>query len=161
MEIWRVGQRAVEFVEAAVGRSIFVAPAQMPLSDRAGGVAQRLQSLRHRRLRKGQTALLGDAVELVPETRLIPAGHQPGPRGTAIRPRNVSLCKTDPVFRDRIDVWRRYVLRSLKSVLSPTDVVAENHQEVRLILRTEAESAVAQCPAAQQHAQERHREPKT
>src|SRR5262249_29879379 len=87
---------------------------------------------RERRLGQGQAHRHGDAVELVTEPGLVPAGHQTGAGRTAIWTGDIALREADTLFRDRIDVGRWDVLPTLEAVLTPADVVAEDDQDVRL-----------------------------
>ena len=66
------------------------------------------------------------------EAGLISARHEPGSRRTAIRTRYVTLREANAVLGDRIDVGRGDVVVALEAELGPTDVVAQNHENVRL-----------------------------
>ena len=94
MEIRGVGHRAEELVETPVRRLPRRGVAQVPLPHGSGGIAERLQPLRQRRLRQRQAEdrqrVRRPLVELMAVPRLEAAGHQARPRGAAIRARRRS-----------------------------------------------------------------------
>ena len=74
----RVVERAVEFVEAALGGAVFRLVAEVPLADGDRGVAEGFQSRRDRGLIAAEADRVGDGVEFVAEARRIAAGHEAG-----------------------------------------------------------------------------------
>src|SRR5262245_26343219 len=113
----RVGEGAVELIEAALGRAKLLVEAEVPLADDAGRVAEPFEDIRDGAFRERQAELGPLAVELMPVARLISARHQAGPRRTAVRPGDIALREADAVPGDRVDVRRRDVLAALEAVL--------------------------------------------
>ena len=72
------------------------------------------------------------AVELVAEAGLVAAGHEAGARRTAIRTGDVTLREADavPAIESMWGVGMSWL--PWKPNLAPTEVVAENHEDIRL-----------------------------
>src|SRR2546427_9599577 len=93
--------------------------AEVPLANHARRVATVFESLSERGFGQRQADIFAfrrrAGIELVSEALLIAAGHQAGPRRTAIRSGDVTVSATDAVFGYRVDVRRRNIFAAVNA----------------------------------------------
>src|SRR5262249_24100104 len=75
-------------------------------------------------------------IEFVAKARWIATGHETRPTGTAIRGCYVAVGEAHAVLGDRVDVRRRNLLVALEAEFAIADIVRENDDHIRLLVRS-------------------------
>src|SRR5262245_28135275 len=98
-------EEPVELFETATHRVQSIRQTKMPFPKQRRTVADRFQSIGHRRFGERQPEFRrAIGIELVAETLWIPAGHESRTRRAAIRTAHVCVRETDPVASELIDI---------------------------------------------------------
>ncbi len=137
----RAAREAKEFVKAALDRIETIGRAQMPLADKARGIAGRLQGIGDGCLGQRQADVVASSlgwsarIEFVAETLLIAPGQQSGPGRAAIRARHVTARESRARFGQGVEMGRGNILTPLKTGIGIAQVVGHDHQHVGLARR--------------------------
>ena len=131
----QVVQIAEELVEAVHGRQVLVAIAEVVLAELAGGVAERLQELRDRRIavlqpdRRGRCPDLGEPGA----QRRLTGDERRSPRRAALL--GVVVDEHHAFLGDPVDVRRLVAHQAVRigADVGKPDVVAEDDEDVRLL----------------------------
>ena len=131
----RAAEEAEKLVEAAAERMPLLLETEVPLADDPGGVARGLEPLRENRLGEREAdVLVGHEdrarIELVAEALLIAAGHQRGPRGTAIGAAHVAVGEAHAVLRERVEMGRGNVLTAVGAGVGVSVIVGHDDQDI-------------------------------
>ena len=123
-------------VKPAVQRVELLLAAQVPLADHPGDITRGFHAVGDRNLverqAEGDGVAAGAGVQLVTKPLLIAAGHQPGPRRTAHRARDVPVAETHRAFGQRVDVRGAYVLGTLPLIadVGIPLIIREDHDDI-------------------------------
>src|SRR5262245_47512619 len=128
----RIGaaQEAEELIEAAGERVVLLVLAQMPFADEARLVAGLLEPFGERDFGERQIGAFDRGVVFVSEPLLVAAGHQPGPRGAALRCADVALGAADTARGEGVYVGRGDVLAAVDREVAKAEVVDEDDEDV-------------------------------
>ena len=102
----------------------------MPFSDTAGGISEFLKAIGQRDLIEPQPGLVGDCIELMPESRWVSTRQEPRPRRAAIRCRNIALGEPYTVCSQCVDVGGRDLLVAIATCLPPALIIRVKDQQV-------------------------------